>query len=124
MKGEFERFPSLARPICLAAMRFLARRTDLSRQHPIGLSNIEERAHRNQAMRVLGEAPVAGLAVTPQPFDRQKRMLDGGTNRALSAVALSLRLGQRGQGRLPPLPLRQPLPQLRQREDPRRRPRR
>lgn len=46
-------------------------------------------------MGVLGETSVAGLAIASQPFDAEKRMLDGGANRTLAAVTLSLRLGQR-----------------------------
>ena len=44
---------------------FCALRAHLSRQDDPRMSHVVERTHRNQAIGVLGQSPVAGLGVPP-----------------------------------------------------------
>ena len=67
----------------------------LSRQHDPRTSHVVERAHRDQAISVLGQSPVAGLGVPPQSLDVQKQMLNVRADRTLAAVLRFLRVSQR-----------------------------
>jgi len=58
------------------------------------MSNVVECTHRHQAIGVLRQSPIAGSGVAPQSLDMQKRMLNPGSHRALSAVLQFLRVAQ------------------------------
>ena len=77
------------------SVRFCALRTRLSRQDNPCVSHVVERAHRDQAIGVLGQSPIAGLGVTPQSLDVQKRMLNVRAHCALTPVPGFLRVRQR-----------------------------
>ena len=74
---------------------FCALLTHLSRQDNPRVSHVVECTHRDQAIGVLGQSPVAGLGVAPQPLDVQKRMFNPGTHCALAPVLRFLRVRQR-----------------------------
>ena len=59
------------------------------------MSHVVERAHRDQAIGVLGQSPVAGLGVAPQSLDVQKRMLNVCAHRTLTVVLRFMRVSQR-----------------------------
>ena len=74
---------------------FCALRTHLSRQDNPRVSHVVERAHRDHAIGVLGQSPIAGLGVAPQSLDVQKRMLNVCAHCALTAVLRFLTVRQR-----------------------------
>ena len=84
-----------SRGFLLRSAPFCALRTHLSHQHNPRVSHVVERAHRDQAIGVLGQSPVAGLGVAPQSLDVQKRMLNVCAHRALAPVLGFLRIRQR-----------------------------
>ena len=69
--------------------------THLSCQRTSPLFDIEHRQHGKGPVGVLGEAAITYLGKSPKALEREKRMLNLGTNTGLAPVGGFVGLGQR-----------------------------
>src|SRR4029077_109462 len=70
-------------------------RTQLCRERPTPFAQVDQREHGEGTVGVLRQTAIARLGEAPQALEGQKRMLDLGAHRRLSAIGLLVRLGQR-----------------------------